>query len=197
MWTCKHCDCKFEFVRATEKANHSRHCIQNPRRLLSYVKSSSSATTRHNNQYGEYKTFTVVCSGCDKACEVRERELAHPKKQYYYCSRSCANSVGGKAKVEKYGLSWYPSIARKFYVEQCAACGISDILDVHHIDENRDNSEPSNLIFLCPNDHYRLHRNQDPVIQHLINTHVSYWSENKPQLDSASNVQTKPEYFKS
>lgn len=85
----------------------------------------------------------------------------HPQKEEYFCSKKCANSRGGKAKAEKYGISQYGTIARKYHKEECIVCGVTDVLDVHHIDEDRTNNAKENLVFLCPNDHARLHRLND------------------------------------
>ena len=55
-------------------------------------------------KFGEKKKFKVICSTCGKEIIVEEREKIFPKKDKYYCNRSCSNSVGGNAKVEKYGI---------------------------------------------------------------------------------------------
>ena len=35
----------------------------------------------------------------------------------------------------------------------CVICGFDKIVDIHHIDSNKQNSDPKNLIGLCPNHH--------------------------------------------
>ena len=42
--------------------------------------------------------------------------------------------------------------------KECAICGFKDLVDLHHIDENRDNKSINNLIGLCPNHHLLIHR---------------------------------------
>lgn len=44
-----------------------------------------------NKKYGEFKNFLLNCNSCKKEFEIKEREKLHPKKEKYYCSRSCAN----------------------------------------------------------------------------------------------------------
>ena len=39
-----------------------------------------------------WKTFSVVCYKCGKKIDVKEYKVEVPKKEKYYCSRSCANS---------------------------------------------------------------------------------------------------------
>jgi hypothetical protein len=49
----------------------------------------------------------------------------------------------------------YRKLAFTHYPPFCAHCGygIPDVLEVAHIDCNRANNEPSNLVILCPNCH--------------------------------------------
>ena len=53
----------------------------------------------------------------------------------------------------------YRKNAFRYYPHKCAVCDWNedeDILEVHHIDENRDHNELSNLIILCPICHRKL-----------------------------------------
>ena len=53
----------------------------------------------------------------------------------------------------------YREKAFSYYPHVCAICNYNedtDILQVHHIDENRQNNELDNLIILCPNCHAKL-----------------------------------------
>lgn len=45
-----------------------------------------------------------------------------------------------------------------FKVAECIVCGRRDVIDIHHIDQNRSNNNPSNLIHLCPSHHALIHR---------------------------------------
>jgi hypothetical protein len=49
----------------------------------------------------------------------------------------------------------YRKLAFEKYLALCAHCGfgIKDVLEVAHIDGNRANNAPSNLVILCPNCH--------------------------------------------
>ena len=41
---------------------------------------------------------------------------------------------------------------------KCESCGYSEVLDLHHIDGNHNNNDPSNHGVLCPNCHAKVHR---------------------------------------
>jgi len=189
MWSCKHCKKEFAFERTTEKANHTRHCDMNPKKIESYRLLREKTNQRMTVQFGDYKNFSMQCSCCNETFFVKERSKLFPQKKKYFCSRNCANSEGGKAKSEKYGWTQYSTIAEKHYKKECAVCGVTDILDVHHIDEDRSNNHPSNLIFLCPNDHYRLHRNDDISVKNVIEGHGTAWGGHFVCTEEISGVQ--------
>ena len=199
MWECKHCKKQYPFSRTTEKANHSKHCDANPGKLAYYQKVKETNKARANVKFGEYVIFTVNCSTCREQFNVKERERLFPSKERYFCSRKCSNSIGGKAKSQKYGLKQYRTIAEKYYEQRCVVCGVSDILDVHHIDEDRTNIHPSNLLFLCPNDHYRFHRNKDPQVIKAIEGHGAAWGGHFTCNEEVSGIRipdAPPDYFK-
>ena len=54
--------------------------------------------------------------------------------------------------------SGYRKIAFDTYENMCAVCGfgIEDVLEVAHLNGDRENNEPDNLAILCPNCHKML-----------------------------------------
>lgn len=54
-----------------------------------------------------------------------------------------------------------PKSLKNFIVNlygKCECCGYSEVLDLHHIDEDHNNNDPSNHGVLCPNCHAKIHR---------------------------------------
>ena len=47
----------------------------------------------------------------------------------------------------------------------CVVCGEGKYLDVHHIDESRDNNDPANLVLVCPNHHRAIHLGDISITQ--------------------------------
>ena len=62
-------------------------------------KISTSIKKRYDIKLGELKVFRVSCHCCNDILEVSEREKQFPKKEKYFCNRSCANS-GRKLSTE-------------------------------------------------------------------------------------------------
>ena len=86
-----------------------------------------------------------------------------------FCSKKCLGIarrfenaiVGPKGS----GESSYRALAYRAYGEKCEICGYTEVLDVHHIDGNRNNNDKDNLIVMCPNCHAKVTRK----IKKLIN----------------------------
>jgi len=103
----------------------------------------------------------LTCALCGKEFS---RTKSHILSEVSFCSRDCKDRAqrihGGIEDIipdhYKNGKASYRRIAKRHYVWRCEICGYDEhelLLQVHHIDSNRENNEPSNLIVLCPNCH--------------------------------------------
>lgn len=89
---------------------------------------------------------------------VTDERQVNALRQYHHCGRR-------KDKILKEDTCQY----RKRNTGVCAICGKTDGVEVHHIDENRSNNLPSNLITLCESCHQRVHsRNLQTIYQDEI-----------------------------
>lgn len=92
--------CGEEFKNHSLMANHIRwkHNSQED-----YIKKmSDNKKNRDDIRLGEIKEFVVKCEMCLKDFIVKEREFKFPKKEKYYCSKSCANTRQHSAEtIEK------------------------------------------------------------------------------------------------
>ena len=92
------------------------------------------------------------CANCGKSISRTPYKLKQSKSGNVFCSHSCSSSYNNTSR-EKQSVNTYRRIAFENYEHKCAICGwdIDErVLEVHHIDENRQNNELSNLIILCP-----------------------------------------------
>lgn len=46
-------------------------------------------------KFGELKKYSVTCYRCNQTIETKEREKLFPKKEKYFCSKSCASKRSG------------------------------------------------------------------------------------------------------
>ena len=116
---------------------------------------------------GQFTGKVYKCEKCGKEVYRNSAQVKKSKSGFVFCSKSCAcsynNSVlrkGSNNPNWKTGDSLYVEIAYNTYIKECAICKESnkDLLEVHHIDKNRSNNDPSNLIILCANHHSLVHR---------------------------------------
>ena len=116
-------------------------------------------------KYNSNRTL-VKCAYCQKDFYKIKSKLDNSKSGLYFCCREhkdLAQRIDfGLEEIwpEHYNqLSSYRNNAFRNYEHKCAICGWDedeDILEVHHIDENRENNELDNLIILCPICHRKL-----------------------------------------
>lgn len=102
------------------------------------------------------------CAYCNKEIYRIPSEIKRNKSGYFYCSKTCGNLH--KNLLRKTSGEWnnsknYRLKAFEKLEHCCASCGWNEderILEVHHIDENRDNNNIDNLCILCPTCHRKL-----------------------------------------
>ncbi len=114
-----------------------------------------------------YNIVYVTCVNCGKQVRKTQSDLNSSKHGIYFCSRKCKDEgqrIGGVKEIQPshYGniQKNYRALAYRNYEKVCAKCGYNEypeILEVHHIDENRENNKLENLIVLCPNCHRKVH----------------------------------------
>lgn len=97
-----------------------------------------------------WKPKLIVCKRCKRELPMQAKGLC----------RGCYNSIFHIEKVKAfnkmkiYGLD-YPLYQK--ITSQCVICRFDKIVDLHHLDHNRQNKSPDNLVGLCPNHHKMLH----------------------------------------
>lgn len=105
------------------------------------------------------RRVSVCCSTCKIQFERPVHDLKNSKHHKYFCSRRCkdmAQRIGGISEIQpphyKDGKSKYRDRAFRKYGAVCIECGFSGekrMLDVDHIDTDRENNKIENLQVLC------------------------------------------------
>ena len=121
---------------------------------------------------GQKKGKFVNCEVCGKKIWKRLHELKHSKSGKFFCSKSCQTKWRNKIFSGPKHPFWEGGIRvyRKILIENgikpvCARYGLKDerVLTVHHLDRNRKNNSVKNLVWLCLNCHYLVHRYNESV----------------------------------
>ena len=107
----------------------------------------------------------IKCYTCGKEIWVSNTRIKRSKTGKIFCSKHCAtiennhSKIGKKHPNYKGGIGSYRRYALREFPHECAVCGWNedvDVLQIHHIDENRKNNQKENLIILCPTCHFKI-----------------------------------------
>lgn len=120
------------------------------------------STTKHYTFIGcpECKYIEVECSYCHKTFK-RLKSIVNKdnKTGYIYCSKECGNRHKNITTTNWVDSSNYRRNAFNYYPHKCCICGWEEderVLEVHHLDEDRNNNDIENLRILCPICHKKL-----------------------------------------
>ena len=126
------------------------------------------------------KKIRCECANCGKELWKTPCEIRKSKTGNVFCNKSCACSYNNtKFRSGANNPNWkggqyasnYQKIAYRSYIHECAICGNTEkcVLEVHHIDYNRENNDCDNLIILCANCHAKVHRNNMEITEEIKN----------------------------
>ncbi|MBI2593887.1 hypothetical protein HYW44_04570 [Candidatus Daviesbacteria bacterium] len=111
----------------------------------------------------------IKCFICYKKVYRSPKELGRSKSGKFFCSKRCQTLwrnqtyVGDKSSQWIDGIRAYRDILKRSGKELvCALCKIKDsrVLIVHHKDHNRRNNNVLNLVWLCFNCHFLVHKHK-------------------------------------
>lgn len=110
----------------------------------------------------------VNCFICNKEVYKPQKALKHSKSKKFFCGKSCQTVwrntmvfVGSNHFNWKGGeFSYKSNLIKGKLPKICKICHTKDlrVLAVHHVDHNRKNNRIKNLITLCHNCHFLVHR---------------------------------------
>lgn len=134
--------------------------------------------TNHNcpncNRINRKNGQIVKCAYCGKEIYRSLHQLQENKSGYFYCSKLCGNrhkNMLREQRGEWKNCEDYRAMAFKYYPHKCAICGWDEdgqILEAHHIDENRKNNDINNLMLLCPICHRKLTSHRYQLIDNCL-----------------------------
>lgn len=149
---CTQCQKEFLVLTKELQRNNGKFC------------SHACSTTYHNLL--KPKLNNVVCSNCGLTFHKSPSKMKDSKSGLFFCNRICkdkAQQLGGLKQIQPQhyhsGLAAYREIAKRHHKHCCNRCGYDKlpILEVHHIDRNRNNNLPTNLEILCSRCHDEEH----------------------------------------
>lgn len=97
-----------------------------------------------------WKPQKGICKRCGREMHLHAKELC--RGCYNFVFRLDANKAYNYKK--EFGLDYK---TYKRLTQKCVICGFDKIVDLHHLDEKKQNNSETNLVSLCPNHHKMLH----------------------------------------
>jgi len=98
----------------------------------------------------EWKPKLIICKRCGREVPMQAKGLC--KGCYNFVFHLDKAKAWNHRKQYKLDIDSYKRITKA-----CVLCGFDKIVDLHHLDQNRENNSELNLIGLCPNHHKMLH----------------------------------------
>ena len=90
------------------------------------------------------------CKRCNREMPLHAKGLC--RGCYSFVFQLDKNKAWSQRKNYGLDIETYKKIT-----ETCKLCGFDKVVDLHHLDQNKQNNKESNLIGLCPNHHKMLH----------------------------------------
>lgn len=110
----------------------------------------------------KYERKIVNCPVCNESFEIKEGSTTNK----ITCSAKCRN-------IHKGLNNDYRKICFLNHEFKCVVCEEDKILDVHHMDENKRNNSPKNLIPLCPTHHRYWHSKFKKLVEDKIYEYIN------------------------
>lgn len=147
------------------------------KRIKAHIKNSGfdcSHFNKNHNHYQKYPEINKKCPACGSTFKTRK---GHPKEKTT-CSRSCSNTYFRSGdKNPNWNKNAYRSTCFNYHEKKCVICDERHIVEVHHLDGNKQNNDPNNLIPLCPTHHQYWHSNHRHRIEQQVLNYVEEWKK--------------------
>lgn len=124
-----------------------------------------------------------ICPVCNK--EFSERKIESKITCSYACSNTYFRSGVNNGSHQKALLAGNEDSARTYrticvdnHEKSCVVCNESNIVAVHHYDENHHNNDPANLVPMCPTHHNYMHSKFKYLIEEQVHQYVLNWKLN-------------------
>lgn len=194
--------CSDERINANSLRNHERLCKLNPSRQTAKIEQAREAANIKVNCNFCNKQYTKTnikkhTSACMKNPEVlsRKEKTCPVCNSWFYttsttCSTSCANTYFrsgiNNPNYSADSNNAYIRICFSFHKKECIICRESNIVEVHHFDEDHTNNSPANLIPLCPTHHQYFHSKYRLLVESQINSYRDNFIKNLPPFEDNS-----------
>lgn len=196
LFICQYCSS----VRKSKKSliGHETFCKKNPEHK---IQNTDFARQKANQKIsciwcekkyttGNIKKHENTCLKNPRVIELKTKTCPVCNKNFLgdstTCSHSCSNvffrhgkSGGYQYKTDKQldNSKRYRDICFRYHEKKCIICNEKNIVAVHHLNENRKDNRPENLIPICPTHHQYYHSKYRNMVEKQILEYINNWKE--------------------
>lgn len=190
--TCQGCGCDFEYMKTNSRNGIRKFCSRKCRKAgrKNFECAWCGKKIERRAGYELDRTF------CSRHCWGKVHGLEQPKGQeaFWFGKRGIGSpNWGGGLSFEPYSVDFNKDLKEKIRNmdnRECQLCGIDENgkkLHIHHVDYNKKNNCPRNLISLCKSCHCKTNGNRafyTKYFQALLN-----WQEGATTIPQGSTPQ--------
>ena len=122
----------------------------------------------------KHQLIEKICPVCNSKFETR----IGIRKEKVTCSHSCSNTYFRSGdKNGNWSDDSYRTTCFLYHKKECIICSESKIVTVHHLDENRKNNSPDNLVPLCPTHHQYWHSKYKTEVEETIYSYINKFKQ--------------------
>jgi hypothetical protein len=175
----KSCYSKSDFARALGKHPNGEGLRLAEKLIRKYCLDTCHFVLTGSWKLVKHPVREKICPVCSKKFIAADTG----KRAKTTCSHSCSNTFfrtgikNGSYKLDE--KASYRSICFRYHKKECVICGESNIVSVHHFDENHFNNAPENLVPLCPTHHHYLHSSFKNLILKKVQDYIRSWTNLK------------------
>lgn len=163
---CNH-TCSAIYNNAKREAKHKKSCLYCGEDFVSKAKHAKFCSRECSGLHHRSELIEGKCDFCKKDIKFKKTKLY--KSNYHFCNNTCKKgffksqshlrgTFSGHNKMS--AQSKYRKMTFEEYENKCYYCGYDtciNILQVHHLDEDRTNNKIENLRIVCPTCHAEVH----------------------------------------
>ena len=129
----------------------------------------------NNGKKRKHPLVNKICPVCGKEFET---QIRGDRREKTTCSHSCSNSFFRSGKDNgNWSDDSYRSTCFLYHKKECIICGENKIVEVHHMDENKNNNSPENLVPLCPTHHQYWHSRYKEEVEETIYKYINKFKQ--------------------
>lgn len=136
---------------------------------------SAANLTRHERMCPKNEKNQRVCPVCQKMFSVDAGQ-----HNQVTCSHGCSNTHfrsgpnNGNWKTDTYATTCF-----YYHEKKCVVCPETNIVEAHHLNGQKTDSRPENLVPLCPTHHQYWHSRFRELVEPQVLEYMAHWIQTR------------------